>query len=119
MMRNREWLTGINGAKAIEALRQVRSRAFTDAGKVESYLNKVSADKNTFLKAVLDERKFEFAGENMRWKDLVRNNMYAEEVYYSFMRYYSVATNTESTLIDVDITFYMIRMLNFLGKYTL
>ena len=46
-------VTGINGAKAIEALRQVRSRAFTDAGKVESYLNKVSADKNTFLKAVL------------------------------------------------------------------
>lgn len=96
-------VTGINGAKAIEALRQVRSRAFTDAGKVESYLNKVSADKNTFLKAVLDERKFEFAGENMRWKDLVRNNMYAEEVYYSFMRYYGVATNAESTMDMADI----------------
>ena len=27
-----------------------------------------------FFEAVLDERKWEFAGENMRWRDLVRNN---------------------------------------------
>ena len=35
--------------------------------------------------------------------DLVRNNMYAEEVYYSFMRYYGVATNAESTMDMADI----------------
>lgn len=91
-------VTGANGAKAVEALRQVRNRAFADAGKVENYLTTVINDKETFLKAVLNERKFEFAGENMRWRDLVRNNMYAEEVYYSFMRYYGVATNGESNM---------------------
>ncbi len=95
---------GANGAKAIDALSQVRSRAFADANQVESYLNKVSANKETFLKAVLDERKFEFAGENMRWRDLVRNNKYGEEVYYSFMRYYGVATNGESTMDMEDIS---------------
>lgn len=88
---------GAHGAKAVSALRQVRNRAFADAGKVEEYLNKVGGSKEAFLKAVLDERKFEFAGENMRWKDLVRNNMYGTEVYYSFMRYYGVASNAETT----------------------
>lgn len=29
--------------------------------------------------------------------------MYAEEVYYSFMRYYGVATNAESTMDMADI----------------
>ena len=83
---------GANGAKAIDALRQVRNRAFAGTS-VEEYLNSVKGSKDTFLKAVLDERKFEFAGENIRWRDLVRNNLYGEEVYYSFMRYYGVATN--------------------------
>lgn len=101
-----EGVGGANGAKAIEALRQVRNRAFADAPdvNVENYLNTVSADKGTFLKAVLDERKFEFAGENMRWKDLVRNNLYGEEVYYSFMRYYGVAMNSESSMDMEDIS---------------
>lgn len=90
--------------KAVNALRQVRNRAFADAGTVENYLNVVSASKETFLKAVLDERKFEFAGENMRWRDLVRNNMYGEEVYYSFMRYYGVSTNAESSMDMEDIS---------------
>lgn len=95
---------GTNGAKAIEALRQVRNRAFNDAGKVEEYLNTVSIDKKTFLKAILDERKFEFAGENMRWRDLVRNNMYGVEVYYTFMRYYGVAVNGESSMDMEDVS---------------
>jgi hypothetical protein len=42
---------------------------------------------------VLDERKWEFAGENMRWKDLVRNNQYAEKVFMTFLTYVSVAQN--------------------------
>ncbi len=88
---------GADGVKAVDALRQVRSRAFEDDSKVETYLSEVSASKESFLKAVLDERKFEFAGENMRWKDLVRNNMYAEELYWSFLRYYGVAENSAGT----------------------
>ncbi|MBQ8673330.1 MAG: RagB/SusD family nutrient uptake outer membrane protein [Bacteroides sp.] len=89
---------GANGTKAIEALRQVRNRAFADGTKVEEYINSVTGSKEDFLKAVLNERKFEFAGENMRWRDLVRNNMYSEEVYWTFMRYYGVAMNGESSM---------------------
>lgn len=33
----------------------------------------------------------------MRWKDLVRNNLYGEVLYYSFLRYYAVAENAAGT----------------------
>lgn len=74
---------------AIERFEQVRERAFRNTNpakiaKTESYSNKAD-----FLKAVLDERKFEFAGENMRWRDLVRNNMLGETLYWTFFRYYN------------------------------
>ena len=49
-----------------------------------AYIAQVASSKETFLKAVLDERKWEFAGENMRWRDLVRNNLYGQEIVYSF-----------------------------------
>ena len=74
-----------DAAKA--ALRQVRQSAFTNPEKIDSYIESMSGSKDDFLKAVLDERKFEFAGENMRWKDLVRNNLLAENTYYNFLRY--------------------------------
>lgn len=74
-----------DAAKA--ALRQVRQRAFTNPEKIDSYIESMSGSKDDFLEAVLDERKFEFAGENMRWKDLVRNNLLAENTYYNFLRY--------------------------------
>ena len=61
-----------DAAKA--ALRQVRQRAFTNPEKIDSYIESMSGSKDDFLKAVLDERKFEFAGENMRWKDLAIRN---------------------------------------------
>ena len=82
----------INGAptdKAIECLKQVHDRAFEDGGDPE-FIAAAQGGKDEFLKAVLDERKWEFAGENMRWRDLVRNNKYSEELIYSFLRYYSV-----------------------------
>ncbi|MDE6037161.1 MAG: RagB/SusD family nutrient uptake outer membrane protein [Duncaniella sp.] len=76
-------------AEAKAALEQVRTRAFPTAPeKVTDY---PQAGKDEFLKSVLDERKFEFAGENMRWRDLVRNNLYNEVVYWTFFRYYSIA----------------------------
>lgn len=89
-------VAGANGAKAVAALREVRNRAFAledRASKVEDYIAAASASKESFLKAVLDERMWEFAGENMRWKDLVRNNCYGEVLYWSFLRYYSAAEN--------------------------
>lgn len=77
--------------EAQESLRKVHSRAFDDQSIVNAYVAKAASSKEAFLKAVLDERKWEFAGENMRWRDLVRNNLYGREVIYSFLRYLSVA----------------------------
>lgn len=83
------------------ALKQVRQRAFQNAEKVNKW--DACNDKEEFLKAVLDERKWEFAGENMRWKDLVRNNMYSEVVYYAFLRYYTVAEESGASSDFVDM----------------
>lgn len=88
-------VNGPNGETAKNALRQVRERAFRGAvnagDKVDGYIARMSVSKDRFLKAVLDERKFEFAGENMRWRDLVRNNIYNEVLMYTFLRYAGVA----------------------------
>lgn len=90
-------VNGTNGQKAIDAFKQVRERAFRGSehlsDKVDGYISAAAASKESFLKAVLDERRYEFAGENMRWKDLVRNNMYGEVLYYTFLRSYTVAEN--------------------------
>ncbi|MCM1332809.1 MAG: RagB/SusD family nutrient uptake outer membrane protein [Bacteroides sp.] len=90
-------VNGANGQKAQDALKAVRERAFKNsankADKVEAYVSAAASDKTKFLNAVLDERFFEFAGENMRWKDLVRNNLYGEKVFYSFLRMLGVAAS--------------------------
>lgn len=98
----------LNGptAAAQDALKAVRNRAFKAedrAEMVESYVAAAATNKETFLDAILDERAFEFAGENMRWKDLVRNNQYAEKLFYTFLRYFSVAENcmTSSSYDDM------------------
>ena len=93
-------------ADAQEALKTVRRRAFAGADHadmVDAYVATAAASKEDFLKAVLDERKWEFAGENMRWKDLVRNNLYAEKVFMTFMTYYSVAENQGGTSSYLDM----------------
>lgn len=74
--------------KAVECLTKVHGRAFAD-GDV-AFIDEAKTSKEAFQKAVLDERKWEFAGENSRWRDLVRTNTYAEELVYCFLRYYSV-----------------------------
>lgn len=93
LLMNAEAINELEGpvAAAQESLRQVRSRSFTDQSAATSYIANAASSKETFLKAVLDERKWEFAGENMRWRDLVRNNLYGQEVVYSFLRYLSVS----------------------------
>lgn len=85
---------------AQDALKAVRRRAFSSddyAEKVEGYVAQAAGDKKSFLDAVLDERAWELAGENSRWKDLVRNNQYAEKLYYTFIRYYSAAVNAQTS----------------------
>ena len=76
--------------EAMDCLRQVHSRAFRNVEDGDAaFYTEAAASKEAFLKAVLDERKWEFAGENSRWRDLVRTNTYGEELVYSFLRYYS------------------------------
>ena len=95
-------LNGGPTPEAVEALRQVRMRAFGgDAATVESYLAAIGGSKEEFLKALLDERKLEFAGENMRWRDLVRNNLYSEVLYYAFMRYYGMADPSSADIREM------------------
>jgi len=94
---------GANGAKAKEAFRQVRKRAFTVANqgqKVDAYINTASASKASFFDAITQERKWEFGGENMRWKDLVRWNLYSQVVYDTFKEYYIVASMAGGDFLD-------------------
>ena len=81
-------LTGQANTEAINAVQQVRNRAYL--GSTVNAPQVVGGSYDEFLKEILDERKWEFAGENMRWKDLVRNNMLSEVLYYTFLRYYAV-----------------------------
>lgn len=79
-------------AEAIDAFKQVRRRAFQEADwgeKVDNYVAAAGA-KDDFLKLIQDERKWEFGGEGLRWRDLVRWNKYAEvlrDVFYQYFGY--------------------------------
>lgn len=84
---------------AKECLELVRERAFRNTNPMKVY----SYDESNFLKAVLDERKFEFAGENMRWRDLVRNNMYSVELYWTFFRNLAVAEDAGGSSTYTDL----------------
>ncbi|MBQ8866523.1 MAG: RagB/SusD family nutrient uptake outer membrane protein [Bacteroidaceae bacterium] len=76
--------------KAIECLATVHNRAFAESDSL--FIAEAQVSKEAFQKAVLDERKWEFAGENSRWRDLVRTNTYSLELVYSFLRYYSAGS---------------------------
>lgn len=79
-------------AEAIDAFKQVRRRAFQEADwgeKVDTYVA-AAGTKEDFLKLIQDERKWEFGGEGLRWRDLVRWNKYAEvlrDVFYQYFGY--------------------------------
>ena len=93
----------INGptAEAQKALEEVRTRAFgSGSAKITAYKK---GSKEEFLNSVLDERKWEFAGENMRWKDLVRNKKYEEKLFYTFLTYLSIAEDQGSNADYMDM----------------
>lgn len=89
---------GPSDAKAVECLTKVHSRAFDDGDP--TFIATAQTSKEAFQKAVLDERKWEFAGENSRWRDLVRTNKYSEELVYSFLRYYAAGMAHNSGFED-------------------
>ena len=93
-------------AEAQDALKTVRKRAFATADwtdMVDGYVADAASSKESFLKAVLNERKWEFAGENMRWKDLVRNNLYSEKIFFTFLEYYAMAEAMAGTSSYIDM----------------
>jgi hypothetical protein len=88
-------VVGADGEKAKEALRKVRRRAFAPADhalKVDQYVNSFSS-KEDFFQAIVNERAWEFGGENMRWKDLARWNLYSKVVYNTFKAMNIIAWN--------------------------
>lgn len=86
--------------KAVQCLTEVHSRAFTDGDA--AFITEAQGSKEAFQKAVLDERKWEFAGENSRWRDLVRTNTYSVELVYSFLRYFSAGAQNASGMCGYE-----------------
>lgn len=76
----------INGgpdAEAQEMLKRVRNRAFANASnkteKVDVYVSNLNS-YDSFRKAIIDERAWEFGGECIRKFDLIRWNYYSEAI---------------------------------------
>lgn len=70
-------------ADAQSSLARVRKRAFPEAlwqEKVDAYIAKASASKESFFKAIVDERAWEFGGEMIRKYELIRWNLYAPKM---------------------------------------
>lgn len=85
------------------ALKAVRDRAFRNATNrgemVDAYVDAASS-KEAFFQLIFDERAWEFAGENLRWKDLVRWNLYNQVVYKTFWQYFGFGSDDYSYDID-------------------
>jgi len=75
----------INGPTqaAKDALAMVRKRAFSQdvwSEKVDAYVNSVAASKESFFNAIVNERAWEFGGEQFRKFDLVRWNLLGAKI---------------------------------------
>ena len=57
--------------KAKEYMRPVLKRAYQSDAKTQAYLDRFQ-DTESFQEAIMDQRAFEFAGENLRRTDLIR-----------------------------------------------
>lgn len=69
--------------EAQNALKRVRQRAFEVADwptKVDGYITQISASKEAFFNAIVDERAWEFGGEMIRKYELIRWNLYYDKV---------------------------------------
>lgn len=76
----------LNGPSALakEMLTKVRTRAFRNSPTfdqdVTEYVNTVSASKDKFFEAIVNERAWEFGGECIRKWDLQRWNLYGQKI---------------------------------------
>jgi hypothetical protein len=68
---------------AKDALKTVRRRAFAPgnwSSKVDGYIATVSTGKESFFKAIVDERAWELGGELLRPFDLIRWNLFRAKI---------------------------------------
>ncbi len=75
-------LNGPTGT-AQDALRMIRRRAFPASSwseKVDNYVGNVSASKESFFNAIVDERSWELGGEFVRKYDLERWNIFGKKI---------------------------------------
>ncbi|MCD8297548.1 MAG: RagB/SusD family nutrient uptake outer membrane protein [Prevotella sp.] len=95
------------------ALKTVRERAFRGATNetqmVDEYVD-AATTKDDFFQLIFDERKWEFAGENLRWKDLVRWNLYNQVLYKVFWQYYGFGSQDYSYDFDDEYDNYPTRI---------
>lgn len=96
----------INGGPtdlARQMLKQVRERAFINSKnksvRVDDYIAQIS-DYNSFKEAIINERAWEFGGENIRKFDLIRWNNYSAKVVEAIEWIRNVAMNYSQTHID-------------------
>lgn len=83
--------------EAQEALKTVRTRAFPEAvrsEKVEQYVAQVSASKETFFDAIVNERAWELGGECIRHYDLIRWNLFGKKIAESRKALSEMGENT-------------------------
>ncbi|MCR5696585.1 MAG: RagB/SusD family nutrient uptake outer membrane protein [Marinilabiliaceae bacterium] len=88
-------------SEAYGAINKVRTRAGLPSC--------TASTKDDFFEAIVDERAWEFGGESMRWKDLVRWNRYSEVVFRQFYNYFEfakeVGTGSDENNINNFCTF--------------
>lgn len=89
----------LNGptAEAQEALKKVRTRAFSEsakADKVDQYIATVSASKAAFFEAIVNERAWELGGECIRHYDLIRWNLFGKKIAETRKKLIDIGENT-------------------------
>lgn len=112
----------LNGPTALaqDALRRVRQRAFDDTlwpEKVDQYIADVSASKESFFEAIVDERAWEFGGEMIRKYELIRWGIYADKVQETVEELKQLADAAYNGTTDLPIYMYWKRDQN--GDFTI
>lgn len=95
-------LNGPN-AEAQNAFRRVRQRAFDEEDwpiKVDAYMAQISASKETFFDAIVDERAWEFGGEMLRKYELIRWNLYKEKIQETVEGLKRLADEASAGIVD-------------------
>ena len=82
---------------AAQYFRPIRERAFpTDPAKVDAYMATITAGKESFFNAIVDERSLEFCGEMLRKADLIRWNLLSAKMTEAKTKMTALANRTGS-----------------------